>query len=80
MPRAEVAGPGWTSWRRHDIVVDPIEFDTCPRLLGVGVGCGLPVCRWQGEYGRTLDDESVTDQKLCGEGMEKWVEVTSRSG
>ena len=80
MPRAEVAGPGWTSWRRHDIVVDLIELDTCPRLLGAGVARVLSVCRWEGEYGRTLKDESVTDQKLCGEGVEKGADVTSRSG
>ena len=46
MPRTETADPGWTSWRRHDIVVDLIELDTCPRLLRVGVAYILPVCRW----------------------------------
>ena len=46
MPRAEAADPGWTSWRRHDIVVDLIEVYTCPRLLRVGVACILLVCRW----------------------------------
>ena len=30
MPRSKAADPGWTSWRGHDIVVDPIEFYTCP--------------------------------------------------
>jgi len=36
VPRAKTADPGWTSWRGHDIVVNPIELYTCPRVFGVG--------------------------------------------
>jgi len=70
MPRAKSGEPGWTSWRGHDIVVYPIEFNTCPRVLGVSVSCVLWMCRWQGKYGKTLGDEPVADQKLYEERVE----------
>ena len=57
---AKAAEPGWTSWRGHDIVVDPIELYTRPR---VGVSCLLEMCRWQWKYGYTLGNELVADQK-----------------
>jgi len=60
VPWAKAAEPGWTSWRGHDIVVDPIELYTRPR---VGVSCFLEMCRWQWKYGYTLCNELVTDQK-----------------
>ena len=64
VPRAEAADPGWTSWGGHDIFVYLAEFDTCPRVLGVGVLRVPWVYRWQGKYGYTLSKEAVADRKM----------------
>ena len=72
VPRAKAAAnPGWTSWRGHDIVVNPIELYTRPRVLGVAVSCALYMSRWQGKYDYTLSNDLVADQKRYREGVEE---------
>jgi len=68
------ANPGWTSWRGHDIVVNPIELYTRPRVLGVAVLCVLYMGRRQGKYDYTLSNDLVADQKRYREGVEEGAE------